>query len=45
MSLILLPVLPSLPKINFTAIVDILAVAFLIYQLLMIVRGTRAATY
>jgi diadenylate cyclase len=42
MSLILLPVLPSLPKINFTAIVDILAVAFLIYQLLMIVRGTRA---
>jgi diadenylate cyclase len=42
MSLLLLPVLPSLPRINFTAIVDILAVAFLIYQLLMIVRGTRA---
>jgi len=42
MSLLLLPVLSSLPKINFTAIVDILAVAFLIYQLLMIVRGTRA---
>jgi diadenylate cyclase len=42
MSLLLLPVLSSLPKISFTAIVDILAVAFLIYQLLMIVRGTRA---
>ncbi len=42
MSLLLLPVLPSLPKINLTAIVDILVVAFLIYQLLMIVRGTRA---
>ena len=42
MSLLLLPVVSSLPKINFTAIVDILAVAFLIYQLLMIVRGTRA---
>jgi diadenylate cyclase len=42
MSLLLLPVLPSLPRINITAIVDILAVAFLIYQLLMIVRGTRA---
>jgi diadenylate cyclase len=35
-------VLSSFPKINFIAIVDILAVAFLIYQLLMIVRGTRA---
>ena len=33
---------PSLPKLNFTAILDILVVAFLIYQLLMIVRGTRA---
>jgi diadenylate cyclase len=42
MSLLLLPVLSSFPKINFIAIVDILAVAFLIYQLLMIVRGTRA---
>jgi len=42
MSLLLLPVLPSLPKVHLTAIVDILAVAFLIYQLLMIVRGTRA---
>jgi diadenylate cyclase len=42
MSLLLLPVLSSFPKIKFIAIVDILAVAFLIYQLLMIVRGTRA---
>lgn len=32
----------SLPKLNFTAVIDILVVAFLIYQLLMIVRGTRA---
>jgi diadenylate cyclase len=42
MSLLLLPVLSSLPKLSLTAIVDILVVAFLIYQLLMIVRGTRA---
>ena len=42
MSLLLLPVVSSLPKIHLTAIADILAVAFLIYQLLMIVRGTRA---
>jgi diadenylate cyclase len=34
--------LSSLPKLDLTAIVDILVVAFLIYQLLMIVRGTRA---
>src|SRR5579864_940658 len=32
----------SLPKLNFTAVIDILVVAVLIYQLLMIVRGTRA---
>jgi diadenylate cyclase len=34
--------LSSLPKLSFTAIVDILVVAVLIYQFLMIVRGTRA---
>jgi diadenylate cyclase len=33
---------PSLPKLSPTAVLDILVVAFLIYQLLMIVRGTRA---
>lgn len=33
---------PFLPKFSLTAIVDILVVAVLIYQLLMIVRGTRA---
>src|SRR2546428_14125058 len=32
----------SLPKLNLTAVFDILLVAFLFYQLLMIVRGTRA---
>jgi len=42
MSLLLLPVAPSIPKLNLLAILDILFVAFLIYQLLMIVRGTRA---
>ena len=40
--MLLPPILPSLPKLSPTAIVDILVVAFLIYQLLMIVRGTRA---
>ena len=33
----------TMPKLTFTAIVDILAVAVVIYQLLQIVRGTRAA--
>ena len=42
MSLFLFPFLSSLPRLNPTAIIDILGVAFIIYQLLMIVRGTRA---
>lgn len=33
----------SLPKLSLTAILDILLVAFIIYQLIMVVRGTRAA--
>jgi len=33
----------NIPHLTVTAVVDILAVAFLIYQLLEIVRGTRAA--
>jgi diadenylate cyclase len=33
----------AIPRIGFTAVLDILAVAFVIYQLLLIVRGTRAA--
>jgi diadenylate cyclase len=31
------------PHLTFTSVVDILAVAFLIYEMLLIVRGTRAA--
>jgi len=31
------------PRLTFTGVIDILAVAFLIYELLLIVRGTRAA--
>ncbi len=42
MLLLLPPIFSSLPKLTFTAAIDILVVAFLIYQLLMIVRGTRA---
>ncbi len=34
--------LPSLPSLTASAVVDILVVAFLIYQCLMVVRGTRA---
>jgi diadenylate cyclase len=34
--------LPSTPSLDATAIVDILVVAFLVYQCLMVVRGTRA---
>ncbi len=39
------PALLSLdfPRLNFTAVLDILAVALVLYQLLQIVRGTRAA--
>jgi diadenylate cyclase len=34
--------LPNLPELTLTGIVDILVVAFLVYQALMVVRGTRA---
>ena len=34
---------PELPPLTVTAVLDILAVAFLIYQFLMIVRGRRSA--
>ena len=33
----------TIPELTVTAVADILAVAFVIYQLLLIVRGTRAA--
>jgi diadenylate cyclase len=36
-------ILPAFPKLTITAIVDIAAVAFLIYQFIQIVRGRRAA--
>jgi diadenylate cyclase len=32
----------TIPTLNLTAVIDILAVAFIFYQLLQIVRGTRA---
>lgn len=35
--------LAATPKLTLTGILDILIVAFLIYQLIMVVRGTRAA--
>lgn len=35
--------IPDIPALTPTAVLDILAVAFVIYQLLEIVRGTRAA--
>ena len=35
--------LPDVPKLTLTAVLDILAVAFLIYQFIIIVRGRRAA--
>lgn len=37
------PILPSLPQLTPVAVLDILLVAFLIYQFLMAVRGRRAA--
>ena len=36
------PFLSSLPALNLNAVIDILVVAFLVYQALMVVRGTRA---
>ncbi len=38
----LLPLLPSIREIDTNAVIDILVVAFLVYQCLMVVRGTRA---
>ena len=35
--------LPEIPKLTITAVIDILAVAFLVYQFILIVRGRRAA--
>jgi diadenylate cyclase len=35
--------LPVIPKLTFTSVIDILVVAALIYQLLLIIRGRRAA--
>src|SRR5262252_7984276 len=35
-------ILQSLPPLNLTAILDILLVAFVVYEALMVVRGTRA---
>src|SRR5208283_1656595 len=35
--------LPSLPELGATSVIDILVVAFVVYQCLMVVRGTRAA--
>jgi diadenylate cyclase len=36
------PFLPTLPELHWTGVIDILVVAFLVYQALMVVRGTRA---
>ena len=40
---LILPLTSSLSRLNFTAVIDILLVAFLIYQLFLLVRGRRAA--
>jgi diadenylate cyclase len=34
--------IPSLPTLDLTGVIDILLVAFLVYEALMVVRGTRA---
>jgi diadenylate cyclase len=38
----LLQFLPAMPNLSLNAIIDMLIVAFLVYQALMVVRGTRA---
>jgi diadenylate cyclase len=35
--------LPEIPKLTTTAVIDILAVAYLVYQFILIIRGRRAA--
>src|ERR1700674_3449987 len=35
--------LPTLPKLTFGAVIDILAVAILIYQFVLMIRGRRSA--
>ncbi len=40
---ILAPILDALRKLDFRAVIDILAVGFLIYQFVSIIRGRRAA--
>ncbi len=37
-----LRLMPSLPNLSLTGVIDILVVAFVVYQALMVVRGTRA---
>jgi diadenylate cyclase len=37
------PLISTFPKLTLTGVIDILIVGFLIYQLIMVVRGTRAA--
>jgi diadenylate cyclase len=43
MTFLFWPFPASLPKLSFTAVIDILLVAFLIYQSFMLVRGRRSA--
>jgi diadenylate cyclase len=43
MTLLISPLTSSLPRLSLIAIVDILLVAFLIYQFFMLVRERRAA--
>lgn len=40
---LLIPFLAEIPKLTFTAAIDILVVAVLIYQFILVVRGRRAA--
>src|SRR5437879_8842378 len=35
-------IMPALPRLTVTGVIDILVVAFLVYEALMVVRGTRA---
>ena len=43
MPFLMSPLTYWLPKLTVAAVVDILVVAFLIYQLIMVFKGTRAA--
>ena len=45
MTLLLPPLFSRLPQLTIAAVVDILLLAFVIYQILLLIKGTRATQF